>query len=122
MLAQLVGRHGMAARLVGYGEVSREGIETLDVDGVAMACLFYLDVNGSPAHLRYLMRRLRQRLPHGAPILVGLWPTQDATLKDKQVQRSIGADYFTSSLREAVSCCAQAARDAAKPTSLRSAA
>ena len=122
MLAQLVDKHGMGARLVGYEEVSRDRIDTLDVDGVAMACVSYLDISGSPAHLRYLMQRLRQRLPHGAPILVGLWPTQDATLKDKQVQRSIGADYFTSSLVDAVNACTEAARKAADAAELRPAA
>lgn len=110
MLVQLLGKHGLGARLVGYGEVSRENVETLDVEGVAMACVSYLDITGSPAHLRYLMQRLRQRLPHGAPILVGLWPSQDATLTDKQVQQSIGATYFTSSLAATVTSCVGAAR------------
>ena len=111
MLVQLLDKHGMNGRLVGYGEVSREKVEALDVSGVAMACISYLDITGSPAHLRYLIQRLRQRLPHGTKILVGLWPTQDSTLKDKDVQRSIGADYFTSSLAEAVSACVDAAHE-----------
>ncbi len=112
ILAQLVGKHGLGSRLVGYGEVSRERIETLDVSGVAMACISYLDISGSPSHLRYLMQRLRQRLPRGTPILVGLWPAEDSTLIDMAVQRSIGADYFTSSLAEAVTACVDAARKA----------
>ncbi len=112
ILAQLIGKHGLGSRLVGYGDVSRERIETLDVSGVAMACVSYLDISGSPSHLRYLMQRLRQRLPRGTPILVGLWPLEDSTLGDKEVQRSIGADYFTSSLAEAVTDCVEAARKA----------
>ena len=109
MLVQLLGKHGMGARLLGYDDVSRDKVEALDVRGVTMACVSYLDITGSPAHLRYLMQRLRRRLPPGAPLLVGLWPSQDSTLKDKDIQRSIGADYFTSSLAEAVSSCAKAA-------------
>ena len=116
MLVQLLGKHGMGARLVGYDDVSRDKVETLDVWGVTMACVSYLDITGSPAHLRYLMQRLRRRLPSGAPLLVGLWPSQDSTLKDKDIQRSIGADYFTSSLAEAVTSCAKAA-DAATDVS-----
>lgn len=119
MLVQLVGKHGTGARLVAYIEISRERIQTLDVDGVAMACVSYLDISGSPAQLCYLMQRLRQRLPDGAPILVGLWPTQDATLKDNQVQRSIGADYFTSLLEETVTSCVEAERNSASPAELR---
>ena len=58
------------------------------------------------------MQRLRQRLPRGTPILVGLWPLEDSALSDREVQRSIGADYFTSSLAEAVTDCVEAARKA----------
>ncbi|WP_240760003.1 AI-2E family transporter [Lichenicoccus roseus] len=114
MLVQLLGKHGIPSRLVGYQDVSRENVERLDVQGVAMACVSYLNISGSPANLRYLMRRLRQKLPQGAPILVGLWPTQDSILTDKQVQASIGADYFTSSLSEAVTCCVRAAGQSSK--------
>jgi len=109
MLVQLLGKHGMEARLVSYEEVSREKIETLDVTGVRMVCISYLHISGSPAHLRYLMRRLHARLPEGTPILVGLWPTEDSTLKDPKVKAQVGADYFSSSLGDAVSCCADAA-------------
>lgn len=105
MLQQLLAKHGLGARLVGYGEVSRESVATLDVAGVAMACVSYLDISGSPAHLRYLMQRLRQKLPAGTPILVGLWPSEASTLQDRAIQREIGADYFTSSLGEAVTAC-----------------
>ena len=115
MLVQLLGKHGMRAYLVSYDEVSREKIGLLDVTGAAMACISYLDISGNPAHLRYLMRRLRQRLPHGAPILVGLWPAEDSTLKDEKTRATIGADYFTSSLAEAVTSCSQAALKAAAP-------
>ena len=122
MLVQLLGKHGISGRLVGYEEVSRDKVETLDVKAVAMACVSYLDISGSPAHLRYLMQRLRQRLPQGAPILVGLWPSQDKTLSDKQVQQTIGADYFTSSLAEAVNSCVEAARRTTHSEELRPAA
>ncbi len=116
MLVQLLGKHGLGARLASYEAVSRDRVETLDVEGVAMVCISYLDISGSPAHLRYLMQRLRRRLPKGTPILVGLWPAQDATLTDKTAQTGIGADYFTSSLRDAVDACLKAARNAQRVT------
>ena len=117
MLVQLLDKHGLGGHLVGYAEVSREGIETCDVEGVAMACVSYLDISGSPAHLRYLMRRLRQRLPPGTPILVGLWPSGDAALSDGETKAVIGADYYTSSLSEAVNACTDAAHKAAGTSS-----
>jgi hypothetical protein len=71
-------------------------------------CVSYLAIAGTPSHLRYLMRRLRQRLPQ-ALILVGVWPADDAVLTDKQLRAAIGADFYTSSLREAVNICVEAA-------------
>ena len=80
----------------------------LGVNGVAMVCVSYLDITGTPSHLRYLMRRLRQRLPQ-ALILIGLWPADDTVLTDKQLRAAIGADFYTTSLREAVNICVEAA-------------
>ena len=83
---------------------SRSGIATLDITGVAMICISYLDISGSPAHLRYLISRLTKKGP-GIPILVGLWPADDTRLKDRQFQDQVGANYFTTSLRQAVNVC-----------------
>ncbi|HUS17031.1 MAG TPA: AI-2E family transporter [Chloroflexia bacterium] len=102
MLAQVLSKHGLGAVVVPHGAVARGRVDSLDVSGVAMVCISYLEISGNPAHLRYLLRRLRQRLPPGAPILVGLWPAEEAVFKDPQVQKQIGADHYTSSLREAV--------------------
>ncbi len=115
MLAQLIAKHGLGTRLVGHEDVSRERIAALDMSGAAMACVSYLDITGSPAHLRYLIQRLRQRLPKGAPILVGLWPAQDTALSDTRLQQAIGADYFTSSLEQAVNAAIEAAIRAPAP-------
>src|SRR5271165_1225777 len=109
ILAQLLGKHGLGARLVPYEAVSRTKVATLDVQGVAMVCISYLEISGSPSHLRYLLRRLRQRLP-GVPVLVGLWPAEDTVLKDERLRSAVGADYYASSLRDAVNACLEAAQ------------
>ena len=116
MLAQLLGKHGLGAEVVPHGAVARDRVNTLDGSGVAMACISYLEISGNPAHLRYLLRRLRQRLPPGAPILVGLWPAGEAVLKDRQLQKAVGADRYTSSLRETVAACLDAARGSRAPS------
>ena len=41
--------------------------------------------SGNPAHLRYLLRRLRQKVGD-APILVGLWPAEEAVLTDESLR------------------------------------
>ena len=59
--------------------MSRERIAALDVSGVLAVAVIYLEVEGVPAHLRTLLRRLHDRLP-GVPVVVGLWqPAAGAT-------------------------------------------
>jgi hypothetical protein len=108
MLAQLLRKHGLGTRVVPHEAVSRSAVLGLDTSGVKMVCISYLEISGTPAHLRYLLRRLRNRIA-GVPVLVGLWPAEDAILKDKELRSVIGADYYVASLREAVVCCLKAA-------------
>jgi predicted PurR-regulated permease PerM len=108
MLAQLLIKHGIGARAVPHEASSREQVRNLDTTGVAMVCISYLDISGSPAHLRYLLRRLRQRMP-GVPLLVGLWPEGEAVLTDAAQAKAVGADHYTSSLYGAVTQCLKVA-------------
>ncbi|WP_376098318.1 AI-2E family transporter [Roseomonas sp. CCTCC AB2023176] len=112
MLAQLLRLRGFGTRVVSYADVARNRITELDAAGAVMACVSYLDISGEPAHLRYLLRRLRTRLP-GAPLLVGLWPADAPVLKDRALQRSVGADLYSPSLHEAVTACVAEAEKAA---------
>ncbi len=113
MLVQLLGKHGLQARVVSQEGVSRGRIASLDVDGVAMVCVSYIEASGSPSPLRYMMRRLRQRLP-GAPILVGLWHADAALLGDERLRAMVGADHYVTILRDAVNACLAAAHAASE--------
>ncbi|MBZ6077791.1 AI-2E family transporter [Microvirga sp. WGZ8] len=115
MLTQLLNKHKLGTRNVPYEAVSRSGIVTLDTANAKMICLSYLEIGGTPAHLRYLLRRLRNRMPD-VPILVGLWPVDDAVLTNQSRQASLGADYYVSSLREAVILCVKNAAGEEKGT------
>ena len=114
MLAQLLGKHGLGARVVPHDAVSRARINSLDLPQVAMACVSYLEITGNPAHLRYMLQRLRARLPK-AMLLVGLWPARDPILTDRDLGRTLGADYYVSSLHDAVEACLTAAHHPARP-------
>jgi len=109
MLAQLLGKHGLRTRVVSQDAVSRSGIGSLDVTGVAMVCVSYLEASGSPSALRYLMRRLRNQVP-GAPVLVGLWQADQAILADERLHAAVGADHYVTTLRDAVDACVAAAQ------------
>jgi predicted PurR-regulated permease PerM len=115
MLAQLLAKHGLGARVAPHEIVSRSAIMSLDATGVKMVCISYLEISGSPAHLRYLLRRLRQRLPPGTPMLVGLWPAEDAILSDDAMRKTLGADYTVASLRQAVIACLEVAARNGEP-------
>jgi len=109
MLAQLLDKQGLATRVVPHAATTRAAIGTLDVSGAAMVCISYLELSGGPSHLRYLLRRLRRHLPTEVRVLVGLWPAGEAILQDERLRSAVGADYYTSSLHEAVEACLEVA-------------
>jgi hypothetical protein len=108
MLAQLLQKHGLGAAVLPHAAGSRASIGALHGNGVAMVCLSYLELIGSPSHLSYLVRRFRLRLPE-VPILVGFWPDETEILKDDRMRAAIGADFYTSSLHKAIGACLDAA-------------
>ena len=101
MLAQLFAQRGAAVRRIRHDAVSREAIGLLDLSGVSVIVLSYLELSGSPAQLRYLIKRLRQRAPQAA-IVAGLWPEGEPMLRDGELQRALGADAYVASLALAV--------------------
>ena len=112
MLAQLLEKQGLATRVVPQELTTRTAIGTLDTRGVAMVCISCLELSGSPSHLRYLLRRLRQHLPPDVPVLIGFWPDGEEILHDERLRVAVGADYYTSSLRDAVDACLEVAHKA----------
>ena len=115
MLAQLLGKHGLGARVEAYGAASRQAVGQLDVSGVAMVCISYLEISGSPSGLHYLVRRLRARLPE-AKILVGLWPADGQDVEDDRIRNVVGADVYASNLKDAIDACVKAAHEDAGTT------
>jgi predicted PurR-regulated permease PerM len=104
MLAQLLGKHGLGARVAGAEALSTSGIFRLDTAEITMVCISYLD-DSSPAHMRYTIRRLRRKLPH-AKILLGSWLTdRDIT----SLRETVRADAVPTTLREALTLCIEAA-------------
>jgi predicted PurR-regulated permease PerM len=125
MLAQLLERQHIGARVVASAAVSVANIFRLEVAGVQVASLSYLEPGGF-THARYLVRRLRRKLPR-ARIIVGFWTLTADDVQRRDAQRETGADLVVTSLREAVAATAALVRDsggaaAASPAASRSAA
>ena len=108
MLAQLLEKHGFEASVLPHEAVSRHNLGALDLTDVAMICISYLEIKGNPAHLRNLLRRLRARA-RDVPIVVGLWPAEEAILTDEELRARVGADEYVVSLREALKACLERA-------------
>ncbi|WP_156677948.1 AI-2E family transporter [Sphingomonas profundi] len=101
MLIQLLKQRGVVARMVPHSAVRRDTIGQLDLAGFDVIMLSYLELAGSPSHVRYLVRRLRQRAP-AARIVVGLWPEGEAVLGDRGIQQAVGANSYVRSLEDAI--------------------
>jgi len=71
LLAHLLQKHGMGARVVPAEKVSPANLGHLDDSGIQVVCVSYLDP-GNYKNARYLMRRLKKRLPE-AHHIVGFW-------------------------------------------------
>jgi hypothetical protein len=104
MLAQLLEKHGLGARVAGADAVATMNILRLETAGVAMVCLSYLDA-GSAAHMRYTIRRMRRRLPT-AQIVLAPWKSEQELVKLRDATQ---AEAVAITLRDAVRLCLEAA-------------
>ena len=112
ILAQLLEKHGLGAEIVAHEAVSRNAIGEFRREGVPMVCVCYLDMSGHTSPMRFLLKRLRQRVGD-ARLLVALWPSDHPVMSDQKVRAALSADEYVTSLRDAVNACLKAAQDAA---------
>ncbi|MFM0436817.1 AI-2E family transporter [Paraburkholderia strydomiana] len=104
ILLQLLGKHGFTARALPHEAASRASIEQMDADDVGVVCIVYLRIDGVPSHLRYMVRRIRARLPN-ASIIVGLWAREDLEKWSVDLQNAMGAECYVTSLQEMLTAC-----------------
>jgi AI-2E family transporter len=112
ILAQLLERQNVSARVAGPQALTTSGIFGLNANGVDAICVIYLDQK-SVAAIRYSVRRLRKKFPE-APIAVCFWGNGDL----KAMEEAARADGVFASLQGAVDFCA-ASSDSRPPASGR---
>lgn len=105
MMSHLCRVHGLSAQVRGSDALSTANIFGLDVTGVALVCLSYLN-SANPAHMRYAVRRLRRKVPK-ARIVLAVWMSDDQAAV---IQESAKADAVAVTLRDAVRLCIDEAR------------
>jgi predicted PurR-regulated permease PerM len=103
LFSQLSNAHGLAARVEPADALSTTNIARLDVAGIAMICLSYLDAS-SPAHMRYSVRRLRRQFPK-ATIMLGCWAENIDKEALEELRDTAKADAAAGSLSEAMMIC-----------------
>ena len=103
MLGQLSTAHGLAARVEAADALSTANIFRLETAGVAIVCLVYMDA-GSPAHMRYSVRRLRRKLPK-ATIILGCWLKDMDPAALETLREGAKADLAAATLGEAIKLC-----------------
>jgi predicted PurR-regulated permease PerM len=107
ILAHLLRRQGVQAQVLAKDAVSRASIAHFDPKDARILCICYIDDLGKPSHLRFLLRRLRQRVP-AAYLMALVWPSDHPVLRDGTLRASLGADRYFSSLQHAVETCLKA--------------
>jgi predicted PurR-regulated permease PerM len=106
LLVQILGKHGIEAKVepagggLGSGRISR-----LSTDRAQLVCLSYLDADLSPAGARFVVRRLRRRLPE-AKILAGFW--QSGPGQTSELCAATKADFCATNFKDAVAFCLDA--------------
>jgi predicted PurR-regulated permease PerM len=108
MLVQVLLKRGIGARVVSNHEVSPNNIFQLDVGGIETIVISYLEPGGF-ANARYLVRRLRRRLPVGVRILLGLWTQTEAEIDRSNAVGETEANSVVTSLARAVDVVANEA-------------
>ncbi len=107
ILVQLLEREGITTRVAGPEALTTSGVSALNMTGVEVICVFYLD-HQSTASVRYSVRRLRKKSPN-VVIAVCLWGS--AALAP--MAELAGADVTLTSLRETVDFCSKALKQPA---------
>jgi predicted PurR-regulated permease PerM len=100
LLAHLLQRQGIGARIATFDEVSPNAIQDLVCDGVRVVCVSYLEP-GSPKNARYLARRLRKRLP-GLPLIAGFWSVIEDDTQYLDSFEATECDFLANNLRQAL--------------------
>lgn len=108
MLAQLLDKHGLPARVQPFQDVSSAKSFKVDAPDARIVCLSYFGAASSPVHVRYLIRRLRRVMP-SAKFLACFWMLEPDGSKLEEWRTTVGADLVASSLSSAAEICLSAA-------------
>ena len=100
MLAHLLTRRGAGATTMPRAAISSRNLASLQLQGIAIICLSYVNP-GATQHAQRMLRRLRQHFGTEVRLMLGMW-TADPSSEPPQGFPATGADLVATSLRQAV--------------------
>jgi predicted PurR-regulated permease PerM len=104
LLQQLLEKHGIGARIQPFADVASARSFKIDAQEAPLVCLSYFGAVGNPAHVRYLIRRLRRVMPN-TRFLAGFWMLAEQPEKAEEWRTAVGAQRVATSLAEALAIC-----------------
>lgn len=114
IIAQLLEKRGLGARVVPPDAVRLPNLAQLEPKRVRLICMCALEGGSSAATARYVLRRMRRRLPD-VPIVAGVLCAGPEAAVPASL-RAEGTAEVRTSLRSLIAACVRlAARDAAAP-------
>jgi predicted PurR-regulated permease PerM len=109
MLVQLLEKHGVSARVQKFSDVATARSLKIDAPDAPWVCLSYFGSASNPAHVRYLIRRLRRVMPT-ARFVAGFWMLRDQDEKAEEWRAAVGAHLVATTLSQAVAICVKEAQ------------
>ena len=104
MLAHLLEKHGIPAWVQPFAAVTSAKNFKVDTVDASLVCISYFGSSSKPAHVRYVIRRLRRLMPR-AKFVACFWLLGEDTTKKEEWQTTVGADFVATSLTEALALC-----------------
>jgi hypothetical protein len=129
LLQQLLEKHGIGARVQPFADIASLRAFKLDAQEAPLVCLSYFGAVGNPAHVRYLIRRLRRVMP-GIALSGGVLDAGGAPAEGGGMAAAVAPQLVATSLAQAVAIAiaeagghaASAASPGARETSARAVA
>ncbi len=100
LLVDMLAKYGVTARVVSSDQTSAAQINDLDVGGVRLACVSYLEP-GTYKNARYQVRRLRKRMPE-VPVIALFWGIGGDHSRYLDSVEATESDVVTTGLKETI--------------------
>jgi hypothetical protein len=113
LLVDMLAKYGVGARVVSSDQTSAAQIDALDVEGVCVACVSYLEP-GTYKNARYQVRRLRKRMPE-IPVMAIFWGIDSDNSRYLDGVEATECDVVTTGLKETIHHVLAFARRAGNP-------